>query len=159
MQGVIVGTGSSRPGDMPAWMIGKIAEREERPARRPKAFQSRPKLVAGRARPPQSSVRRSLPDLDRALVNPSAVFSSPAEIVRHPLLSHFSKREILLRWAWDEYLLDTAGDDGMPDGPPSRLGEVRAALLDLGEDWDPHPAAPAAFAFAWHQDERLSLAA
>jgi hypothetical protein len=33
----------------------------------------------------------------------------------------------------------------MPDGPPSRLGEVKAALARLGHGRPPHPAAPAAF--------------
>jgi len=60
------------------------------------------------------------PELDRALVNPAAVFHSPEAVVRHPLLSLGCKREILWRWAWDEYLLDLALADGMPEGEPSR---------------------------------------
>jgi hypothetical protein len=87
----------------------------------------------------------SMSNLERALVNPAAVFARPDDVVRHPLLSLDCKREILWRWAWDEYLIDLAAAEGMADGPPSRLGEVRAALVRLGHDWRPHPAAPAAF--------------
>jgi len=84
-----------------------------------------------------------LPDLDRALLNPASVFQSPQDVVRHPVLSLDCKREILLRWAWDEYLVDLALADGMPEGEPSRLPEVRAALRILNVEWSPDPAAPA----------------
>jgi hypothetical protein len=77
----------------------------------------------------------SMPDLERALVNPAVVFARPDDVVRHPLLSLDCKREILWRWAWDEYLIDLAAAEGMADGQPSRLGEVRAALVRLGHDW------------------------
>ena len=85
----------------------------------------------------------TLPDLNRAFVNPAAVFGSPEDIVRHPLLTIDCKREILWRWAWDEYLIDVAQAEGMPEGPPSRLEEVRTALQRLGEEGRPPPAAPA----------------
>ena len=68
------------------------------------------------------------PDLDRAFINPAAVFSSPHDVVRHPLLTIDCKLEILERWAWDEYLLDLADAEGMPGVELSRLDEVRAAL-------------------------------
>jgi hypothetical protein len=87
----------------------------------------------------------SMPDLEEALVHPAAVFANPDDVVRHPLLSLDCKREILWRWAWDEYLVDLASAEGMANGPPSCLDEVRAALVRLGHDWHPHPAAPAAF--------------
>jgi len=93
-----------------------------------------------------------LPDLDRALVNPAAIFRSPEEVVRHPLMTLGCKREILWRWAWDEYLLDLALADGMPEGEPSRLAEVKMALRLLGEDWSPDPAAPASRTVCYQQD-------
>jgi len=98
------------------------------------------------------------PALDRAFVNPAAVFRSPEEVVRHPLLSLGCKREILWRWAWDEYLLDLALADGMPEGEPSQLAEVKAALRHLGQEWSPDPAAPASRAVRYEQHD-LSLAA
>ena len=85
------------------------------------------------------------PDLERALVHPAAVFAQPDDVLHHPLLSLDCKREILQRWAWDEHLVELAAAEGMADGPPSRLDEVKAALVRLGHDWRPHPAAPAAF--------------
>ncbi|MBE7244989.1 MAG: ETC complex I subunit [Actinomycetospora chiangmaiensis] len=106
-----------------------------------------------RPRPPRPPVRRSsggrrtapaLPDLERALVNPAAVFATPTEVLDHPRLLPGCKREILRRWAWDEHLKEVAAAEGMAEGEPSQLDAVKAALLALGETWHPHPAAPAA---------------
>jgi hypothetical protein len=99
-----------------------------------------------------------LPELDRALVNPACVFGSPDEVVRHPLLTIDCKREILWRWAWDEYLLDLAGEDGMPEGEPSRLPEVKAALRLLNMEWRPDPAAPAAFIVQYRREDQALAA-
>jgi len=93
------------------------------------------------------------PDLEQALVSPAAVFATPDEVVRHPLLSLACKREILWRWAWDEHLIEVAQSEGMPEGPPSRLEEVRTALQRLGDEWRPHPAAPAMPIHTFKQEE------
>jgi hypothetical protein len=100
----------------------------------------------------------SMPDLEKALVHPAAVFTDPDDVVRHPLLSLDCKREILWRWAWDEYLVDLAAAEGMAGGPPSRLDEVRAALVRLGHDWRPHPAAPAASVVRYEVQENALAA-
>ena len=100
-----------------------------------------------------------MPNLERALINPAGVFRLPNEVVLHPLLSHACKREILGRWAWDEYLIEIAQSDGMPEGPPSRLGDVKEALRRLGDEWHPHPSAPAARVLRYDLDPRLALAA
>lgn len=71
------------------------------------------------------------PDIDRALVNPAAVFTSPQEVVHDPSLTFDDKREVLRRWAWDAWLLETAADEAMTQGEPSRLDEVKAALCAL----------------------------
>jgi hypothetical protein len=94
-----------------------------------------------------------LPDLDRALVNPASVFDTPHAVVRHPLLTIDCKREILQRWIWDEYLLELADAAGMPEGTPSRLDEVKAALQLVNRERSPDPAAPAAFVVPYHWDE------
>jgi hypothetical protein len=99
-----------------------------------------------------------LPDLERAFINPAGVFGSPTDVVRHPLLTLDCKREILWRWAWDEYLLDLANADGMPEGEPSRLPEVKAALRLLNSEWSPDPAAPAAYIVRYDR-QGLALAA
>ncbi|WP_238258064.1 hypothetical protein [Methylobacterium gnaphalii] len=69
------------------------------------------------------------------------------------------KREILRRWAWDEYLKELAAAEGMSEGEPSRLDEVKAALLRLGETWRPKPFAPAAAGVRSQEDEAELLAA
>jgi hypothetical protein len=94
-----------------------------------------------------------LPDLDQAFVSPASVFGSPHDVVRHPLLTIDCKREILQRWAWDEYLLDLAEAEGLPEGEPSRLDEVKAALRLVTRERSPDPAAPAAFIVPYHWDE------
>lgn len=71
------------------------------------------------------------PDLDRALINPAAVFSSPQEVLHDATLSLDDKRELLRRWAWDAWLLEVAANEGMTQGEPSRFDEVRAAMLVL----------------------------
>ncbi|HEX2134671.1 MAG TPA: NADH dehydrogenase ubiquinone Fe-S protein 4 [Microvirga sp.] len=73
------------------------------------------------------------PDLDRALINPAAVFSSPQEVLNDASLTFGDKREIPRRWAWDAWLLETAADEAMADGESSRLDEVKAALHTLEE--------------------------
>ena len=102
------------------------------------------------------SSRRDAPllaDLDRAFVNPASVFDAPHDIVRHSLLTIDCKREILQRWVWDEYLLDLANAEGMPESEPSRLDEVKAALRLLTRERSPDPAAPAAFIVPYYWDE------
>ncbi len=97
-------------------------------------------------------------DLDRAIVNPASVFDTPHAVVRHPLLTTDCKREILRRWVWDEYLLELADAEGMPEGEPSRLDEVKAALRLVNQERSPDPAAPAAFIVPYRWDE-IALAA
>lgn len=99
-----------------------------------------------------------LPDLDRALVNPAAIFDTPQDVVRHPLLTIDCKREILGRWAWDEYLLELADAEGMPEGRPSRLDEVKAALRLVSKEHSPDPAAPAAHIVPYRWDENALAA-
>jgi hypothetical protein len=84
-----------------------------------------------------------LPDLERALINPAAVFPTPRAVLDNQRLMRGCKQEILRRWAWDEYLKEVAASEGMAEGEPSRLDEVKAALLRLGETWRPKPFAPA----------------
>jgi hypothetical protein len=91
-------------------------------------------------------------------VNPASVFDTPHDVVRQPLLTIDCKREILQRWTWDEYLLDLADAEGMPEGVPSRLDEVKAALRLVTTERSPDPAAPAAFIVHYHWDE-IALAA
>ena len=92
----------------------------------------------------QPRPQAELPDLERAFVNPAAAFYAPQMVLNHPRLMAGCKREILRRWAWDEYLKEVAASEGMAEGEPSRLDEVKAALLSMDEVWRPKPSAPAA---------------
>jgi len=73
------------------------------------------------------------PDLERAFIDPSSVFAAPSEIVHDPSLSMDDKREILRRWAWDEWLLEVEADESPAIGKPSRYEEVKSALLVLDQ--------------------------
>jgi len=59
-------------------------------------------------------------------------WTSPMAVVRDPALALEAKRSILMNWAWTEYLIDQATNEGMPENNrPSRLDEVERALLAL----------------------------
>lgn len=72
-------------------------------------------------------------DVERALLDPSDVYRSPHDVLDDAALPPALKREILQRWAWDEFLAETASDEAMPEGKPSRLDEVKRALIALDE--------------------------
>lgn len=62
-------------------------------------------------------------------------WTSPMRVVRDPALSLDAKRSILMNWAWNEYLIDQATNEGMPENSrPSRLDEIEQALLALERD-------------------------
>lgn len=62
----------------------------------------------------------------------SGEWDSPFGVVGDHRLTLEEKRAILRDWAWTEYLIDRATDEGMPEnGRPSRLDEAELALLSL----------------------------
>lgn len=59
-------------------------------------------------------------------------YAAAMQVANDPSLSLDDKRAILMNWAWQEYLVDQAINEGMPEnGRPSRLHEVELALLAL----------------------------
>ena len=70
-------------------------------------------------------------DYDKALLDPSKVFDSPAEIVRSDGLTVTQKLEVLKSWELDATNLSVAQEENMTGGEPSRLDEVRAAIDKL----------------------------
>jgi len=70
-------------------------------------------------------------DLDRALLDPGAVFSAPEDVLRHSGLSREQKIKILRRWEYDEAEIAVAEEEGMPDGKPLRLRQILLALEEL----------------------------
>ena len=67
-------------------------------------------------------------ELKRARLVPSAVFASPADVVRAPGLSRAQKIAILRRWEFDARP-PTEGLGARQDGPI--LNQVRQALVSL----------------------------
>ncbi|MER8929824.1 hypothetical protein NKI34_29285 [Mesorhizobium sp. M0700] len=54
------------------------------------------------------------------------------DVVVDPRLTADEKRAIVRNWAWNEYLVDLATAEGMPENArPTRLDEVELALLAL----------------------------
>ena len=52
-------------------------------------------------------------------------------VLRFPHERRVFARGVVRRWAWDEYLQELAAEEAMPERGPSRLDEVKAALLAL----------------------------
>jgi hypothetical protein len=66
------------------------------------------------------------------IADPASVFASPMDVVAEPALTLAEKRAVLGNWAWNEYLVDLATAEGMPENArPSRMDEVEMALLML----------------------------
>ncbi len=71
-------------------------------------------------------------------------WKSPMDVVGDRTLSLDAKRSVLINWAFTEYLVDQATNEGMPENHrPSRLDEVEQALLALEREVDERPSAPA----------------
>jgi hypothetical protein len=59
-------------------------------------------------------------------------WATPMDVVYDARLTLEAKRSILMNWAWTEYLIDQAINEGMPENDrPSRLNEVEQAILVL----------------------------
>ena len=70
-------------------------------------------------------------DLERALLDPTAVFKLPEDVLKREDLSDEQKAAILRRWAYDARELEVAEDEGMRDGEPDLLDRVLRALDEL----------------------------
>lgn len=73
-------------------------------------------------------------DLDKALLDPAAVFAAPGDVVAHNGLTRAQKIEILRRWEYDANELDVAEEEGMGGGEKPRLRQIMLALEQLGVD-------------------------
>ena len=71
--------------------------------------------------------------LEAAIGDPSSYFRSPMEIAKHPKLGKSEKIRLLRAWETDAIELETASNENMAGGEPSRLGEVKTALRSLRE--------------------------
>ena len=78
----------------------------------------------------------SLPDFERALMNPAVEFASPEEVLGHPLLSDHQKIEILQRWEYDAANVSVAVEEGMPGPEETLLRRITLALQKLAGPLD-----------------------
>jgi hypothetical protein len=63
----------------------------------------------------------------KALTSPSSIFKHPGDVVAQSDLSHADKTAILKQWELDARLLQLATEEGMGEGEPSLLAEVKTA--------------------------------
>lgn len=75
-------------------------------------------------------------DLDRALLDPAAVFRTPWDVVEHEALDRTQKIEILRRWGYDVREQQVAEEENMPGDSGQRLDEILGALHALGAEPD-----------------------
>lgn len=72
-------------------------------------------------------------DIKKALLDPTAVFENPMQVLHASDLTRAQKIEILERWRYDEELLETAEGENMArDGEKDRLESILEALRSLG---------------------------
>ena len=81
-------------------------------------------------------------DLERARLDPTAVFPSPEAVVEHSCLTREQKTDILKRWEYDACELEVAEEENMGGGEPSMLEGVLEALAALGAQRDLERASP-----------------
>ncbi len=75
-------------------------------------------------------------NIDKALLDPTSVFSTPEEVVDAPTLPHDTKVRILRRWEYDARELAVAEEENMPAPEPDMLDRVLEALHALGSGVD-----------------------
>ncbi|MBR0683417.1 hypothetical protein GXW74_23225 [Roseomonas eburnea] len=76
------------------------------------------------------------PDLERALLDPPAVFGTPEAVLAHPALTPEEKIEILRRWEYDAADVAVAIEEGMPGGDETLLRRITLALQQLAGPLD-----------------------
>lgn len=71
--------------------------------------------------------------LEKALHDPSSIYSSPNDVVGDGSLSLAARRQVLERWREDAVALQRASNEAMQGGEQDRLPEIEAALKAVGE--------------------------
>lgn len=71
-------------------------------------------------------------DLEQALLDPSAVFDAPEDVVACDTIQKEQKVEILRRWGYDALELEVAEEENMTGGEPDLLDRVLKAFESLG---------------------------
>lgn len=68
---------------------------------------------------------------ERALLDPTAVFDAPEDVLAHPDLNDEQKVLILRRWEYDAREIEIAEDEGMRGESEDMLDRVLSALRTL----------------------------
>ncbi len=72
-------------------------------------------------------------DLEKAMLDPTAVFRNPEDVLHQAELTQSQKIEILRRWEFDARALEVAEEENMAGAEPSDvLDRVLSALHALG---------------------------
>lgn len=71
-------------------------------------------------------------DLEKALLDPSAVFKTPGEVLQSPEISRDQKIQVLRRWEYDVRELQVADEESMTGPQSVTLDAVLNALRSLG---------------------------
>jgi hypothetical protein len=81
-------------------------------------------------------------DIKKALLNPTSVFSHPANVCIEPSLTRLQKIEILRRWEFDAREEEVAEEENMGGSCPSALDEILASLKKLDAENDVEHSPP-----------------
>lgn len=85
-------------------------------------------------------IQTALSEPETFYTSPMEVVDDPVEVVDDPVLAPDEKRAVLKNWAWNEYLIDLATAEGMPENArPVAIGRGRTRLAGLGS---PKPGLP-----------------
>lgn len=80
--------------------------------------------------------------LEKALLNPAAVFACPIDVVQAAGIPRDRKIEILRRWEYDVREQEVAQEENMTGSMPVALSHVLDALNSLGSEHDAENAPP-----------------
>jgi len=75
-------------------------------------------------------------DIEKAILNPSSVFSHPEDILCEQSLTREQKIKILRQWEYDARELLVAEEENMGGGPPHMLGEILRAFHSLNSTFE-----------------------
>lgn len=76
-------------------------------------------------------------NIEQAMLDPTSVFSCPADVMDEQSLTGEQKVKILRQWEYDARQLEVAEDENMAGGPPDLLDNIYAALKELNVHNDP----------------------
>ncbi|MCZ6734124.1 MAG: hypothetical protein O7B27_16530 [Gammaproteobacteria bacterium] len=70
-------------------------------------------------------------DIDKAMLNPTAVFRTPEEVLLREDMTREQKVEVLRRWTYDARNLEVAEEENMAGQEPDILDQICRALHSL----------------------------